>query len=370
MKKDRGRIYLILAFFVLLIVGIGLALAQSGLEKLLNSSGSEAYKDEKRDLYNNYGLTDNQSLSTTKILETDSLVIYTDRLFRVNQASKTNASYTANVAKALSKKTDADILIMPAPERGVFETGYESEKTQYNDYVTALEKAVGNSATVVNPLSALEKHDDEYIYFRCESCWTMRGAFYASQCINDALGYKEEDLDDYSEYAFGDFNGNLRASAKSDYKSEAVAEDISNIPIDPFYIYLKESNPNREALTYEDDDDKLKTTKRPTILLNDGGPGSVVGDNYEYSVVEGSGEDNILLIADMSGKMMIPYLSETFGKVYVSNILKDDSLLDNLDTIVDNYDIKHIVYVQSVAQMGNSSYMKALNSLVKKGDDE
>ena len=370
MKKDRGRIYLILAFFVLLIIGIGLAFAQSGLEKLLNSSGSDSYKDETRDLYNRYGLEDNQSLSTTKILETDSLVIYTDRLFRINQASKTNASYTANVVKALSKKTDADILVMPAPERGVFETGYESEKTQYNDYVTALEKAVGNSATVVNPLSALEKHDDEYIYFRCESCWTMRGAFYASQCINDALGYKAENLGDYSEYVFGDFNGDLRSLASTQYKDETVLERISNIPNDPFYIYLKESNPNREALTYEDDDDKLKTTKRPTILLNDGGPGSVVGGSYEYSVVEGSGEDNIILITDTAGKMMIPYLSETFGKVYVSNILKDDSLLDNLDTIVDNYDIKHIVYVQTVAQMGNSSYMKGLNSLVKKGDDE
>lgn len=383
-----------MACLVLLVLGIVLALAQNGLEKLLNSSGEDAYQSERRDLYNEYGLTDNKSLSTAKLLETDSLVVYRDRLFKINQTDKSNATYAANIAKALTKQTGADLLIMPVPQRGIFEDGYESEKDQYSDYIAALEKALGAQsnrsanqgagqdangvATVLNPLSALQKHSDEYIFYRTESCWTMRGAFYGSQLIFDTLGYDKQDLDSYSEYVFGDFIGNLKSEAASQYASEKVGTKISDIENDPFYIYIKESNPNREALTYEqksdddsddsDDEEVFKTVKRPTILLNDGGPSSIIANNYEHSVVEGSGDENVLLITDKNGKMMISYLSEVFGKVYVSNVQQDDHLVENLDSIIDDYNIKHIIWVQDVSQMGNKSYMRALNSLVSSSD--
>ena len=72
---------------------------------------------------------------------------------------------------------------MPIPERAVFESGYENEKEKYSDFIEKLESFFLDPSVVLNPLSELEKHQYEYIYFRTENNWTMRGAFYGAQVI-------------------------------------------------------------------------------------------------------------------------------------------------------------------------------------------
>ena len=111
--------------------------------------------------------------------------------------------------------------------------------------------------------------------------------------------------------------------------------------------------------------------KRQTIQFNGSGNYAVIGSSYKHSIVEGrgkgQGKGNLLLIADERGKMMISYLSEIFDKVYVSNIYKDADLIQNLDEILEKYDIEYIIWAQDVAETGNKSYMKALNPLLKEG---
>lgn len=64
---------------------------------------------------------------------------------------------------------------------------------------------------------------------------------------------------------------------------------------------------------------------------------------------------------------MISYLSEVFEKVYVSNIYEDTNLIQNLDEILEKYNIEYIVWAQDVTETGNISYMRALNPLLKEG---
>ena len=70
---------------------------------------------------------------------------------------------------------------MPIPERAVFESGYENEKEKYSDFTEKLEASFSEPSVVLNPLSELEKHRYEYIYFRTENNWNnawgiLRGA--------------------------------------------------------------------------------------------------------------------------------------------------------------------------------------------------
>ena len=64
---------------------------------------------------------------------------------------------------------------------------------------------------------------------------------------------------------------------------------------------------------------------------------------------------------------MISYLSEVFEKVYVSNIYEDADLIQNLDEILEEYNIGYIIWAQDVVETGNKSYMRALNPLLKEG---
>ena len=370
MKKNKTA-ELFLVLLILIIMSSGILILQNGMEKLQNVKQQSVYVPETRDLYNNYGLKNDQSLSKTKILETQDQVIYTDRIFNINRISEDHISYAADIMKALKKKRGKDTYIMPIPERAVFESGYENEKGKYSDFIEKLEASFSDPSVVLNPLSELEKHQDEYIYFRTEDSWTMRGAFYGAQVILGELGYEEENLDAYRKYVFGNVDGKLISSAAVEYTADEIYEKIKNIEKDPFYIYINGSNPNREELTFKNKQNQIQTVKRNVIQFNNSGTNAVIATSYMHSVVEGRGKGkrkgNLLLIADTRGKMMISYLSEIFEKVYVSNIYGDADLIQNLDEILEKYNIEYVIWAQDVAETGNRSYMKALNPLLKEG---
>ena len=370
MKKNKTA-ELFLVLLILIIMSSGILILQNGMEKLQNVKQQSIYVPEKRDLYNNYGLKNDQSLSKIKILETQDQVIYTDRIFNINRISEDHISYAEDIMKALQKKSGKDTYIMPIPERAVFESGYENEKEKYSDFIEKLEASFSDPSVVLNPLSELEKHQDEYIYFRTEDSWTMRGAFYGAQVILGELGYEEENLDAYRKYVFGNVDGKLISSAAVEYTTDEIYEKIKNIEKDPFYIYINGSNPNREELTFKNKQNQIQTVKRNMIQFNNSGTNAVIATSYMHSVVEGRGKGkrkgNLLLIADTRGKMMISYLSEIFEKVYVSNIYGDADLIQNLDEILEKYNIEYVIWAQDVAETGNRSYMKALNPLLKEG---
>ncbi len=371
MKKNKTS-ELFLVLLILTVMSVGICILQNGMEKLQNAKQQSVYVPETRDLYNDYGLKNNQSLSKTKILETQDQVIYTDRIFNINQISEDHISYAADIMKALQEKSGKDTYIMPIPERAVFESGYENEKEKYRDFTEKLESSFSDPSVVLNPLSELEKHQSEYLYFRTENSWTTRGAFYGAQVIFEELGYDKENLDAYREYVFGTFEGNLLLESLKKYTTGEIKKDIGNMEQEPFYIYINGSSLNREELTLENKEGQLQTLKRQMIQFNSSGSYAVIGSDYEHSIVEGSGKGqrkgNLLLIADTRGKMMISYLSEIFEKVYVSNIYEDADLIQNLDEILEKYNIEYIVWAQDVTETGNISYMRALNPLLKEGE--
>lgn len=370
MKKNKTA-ELFLVLLVLIVMSAGILILQNGMEKLQSVQQQSVYVPEIRDLYNEYGLKNGQSLSKNKILETQDQVIYTDRIFKINQISENHISYASDILNALQKKSGKDTYMMPIPERAVFESGYESEKEKYSDFIEKLEASFSDSSVVLNPLPELEKHQDEYIYFRTENNWTMRGAFYGAQVFFRELGYEKENLNAYREYVFGNADGKSISLAASEHTTDGLYEKIKNIEKDPFYIYINGSNPNREEVSFRDKEGQLQILKRQMIQFNSSGSRAVIGSDYEHSIVEGRGKGqrkgNLLLIADKRGKMMISYLSEVFEKVYVSNIYEDADLIQNLDEILEKYNIEYIVWAQDVAETGNKSYMRALNPLLKEG---
>lgn len=343
MKGKRvNRILLI--FLGAILLSAGCLVLQNALTER-TSEKENAYVPEEKDLYNGYGLAGDLKLSTIKLRETDKEVVYEDRIFNINSINLDGTKYAAETAAKLKTKLPkgSHIYVMPIPERAAFEKGYENEKKQYEAFVRKMQKADGKGVTTLNPLPLLEEHKDEYIYCRSENSWTMRGAFYGAQIFRNALGYAEESLEDYRSYVFGEFG------------NETITE--------PFYIYIKGDNPNRESMTYEDENDEIKTVKRATIQFNSAGSSAVVGNSYMHSVVEGCGEGSLLLINDQRGKFLISYLAEIYEKIYVVNIYNDKYFAENVDKIISKYDIKQVIWAQNVSEMGDPSYMRALNSL-------
>ena len=346
---------------------------QNGLEKLQRLPEEKVYYPETRDLYNGFGLRGKRKLSGQILVESEEQVIYTDRILKLGKLQKEQIPYTAGMAGALAEKTGCEIYVMPVPERVALEEGYEKEKEDYSGWIAELQEALPEGTVLLDPFPELEKHPDEYLYFRTENNWTMRGAFYGAQAVLRALGMEEENLTAYREYAFGNFDGNLMRGAVKNCTDDSMKDLIQSMERDVFYIYINGANPNREELTLESRSGEIRTVKRPAIQFNSSGSNAVIASDYEHSVVEGRGkenrEGNLLLIADPRGKMMISVLSEVFDQVYVSNIYEDSDFAQNLEKTIQEHDIEVILWAQDSVEMGRSSYMKALNPLLQEGGD-
>lgn len=364
---------LLLLFLLLLGFGGFLVILQNGLERLQRLPEEKVYYPETRDLYNGFGLPGKRRLSGQILVKSEEQVIYTDRILKLGKLQKEQIPYAAEMAGALSEKTGCEIYVMPVPERVVLEEGYEAKKEEYSGWIAELRETLPEGTVLLDPLPELEKHPDEYLYFRTENNWTMRGAFYGAQAALRAFGMEEENLEAYREYAFGSFDGNLMREAVKSCADDSMKDRIGSMEKDVFYIYINGANPNREELTLESRSGGIRTVKRSTILFNSSGSNAVVASDYEHSVVEGRGkgkrEGNLLLITDPRGEMMISVLSEVFDQVYVSNIYEDTDFAQNLEKTIREHDIEVILWAQDAVEMGSSSYMKALNPLLKEGGD-
>lgn len=362
MKNEKTwKMFIVL--LLMIVLSAVTVIVQGGLEKLQHDRQESIYYPEKRDLYNNYGLPNGESLSDKKLAEDDRWVIYSDRIFLINQINNNQIPYAAEIAGKLRNRIPQaeNIFVMPVPERAVIEKGYEKEKESYINFADELQNTLPEGIHLLNPLSELESHQDEFIYFRTENQWTTRGAFYASQMIFRELGYEEENLDEYREYLFGMFSGNLKAEANAKYTDREMESCLDGITRDPLHLYIKGTNVNREELTLKNSQGETQTVKRRTIQFNSTGSETIIGSIFEHSVVEGMGEGSLLLISDYSGKMMISYLSELFEKIYVVNIDYDGDFAQNIERIVSEYDISQVLWAQDAAKMGDPSYMYALN---------
>lgn len=358
----------LLSLAVMAVLAIGCVCLQNFMHELTNAKEAEVFWPEMRDQYNQYGLPDHTELSKEIIVQNDTEVIYTDRIFTLGQLTKSDAQYAIKAADALLKIEPQieKLYIMPIPERAVFEEGYETEREAYQTLIENLQNSVHEGEVILDPLEELLAHQEEYIYFRTHNSWTMRGAFYGMQVMRKALGLEEEDLNGYRTYMFGDFTGSLLTHATAEYKDTEYEEAIDEMEGDPFYIYIKGHNPNREELTFRNAQGELKTMKRGTILMNSNGPSSVVGGSYYHSVVSGNGKGSIILIADSLGKLLVSYLSQLYETVYVVKADEDALFAEEVNKVVSEYGVHEVLWAQRASEIGDASYMKAWNTLLRK----
>ena len=349
----------ILLLVLAILFAVGCVFLQEQTDSLQNTVTEEVYHPEKWDAYNSFGLPNSQTLSDRKLFEGSGVALYPDRVLQLETYPASGAQYAAETAAAVLARTPAleAFYILPIPERAVLEPDYPDKNAQYKAFAEDLKAHAGSGVTVLDPLPELTAHQDEYIYFRTENSWTMRGAFYGAQVFRRALGYGDDDLNAYRAYMFGTFSGGLRINASSLLADSEWSETIWSIGGDPFYIHIKGDDPNREQLTYINSTGELETMARSTIQLNSSGPAAVIGSYYTHSIVEGNGEGDLILITDPAGQLLIPYLTDLYGKIYVVNAHRDWYFIQDLDEICSSLDVRQVLWAQQGFEMGNTSYM-------------
>lgn len=357
----RKAPYLIALFLLLPLLALCLFLqaVPIGVQE-----AQKVYVPELWDRYGQNGLLKGQNLSNRKILETETVVAYTDRIFRLQSISDQQAGYALQAAKALQNACPGvkNVYLLPIPGRAVLEPDYPEQTEQFENFLEELEET-GN---VINVLPQLEENGGRDLFFRTEISWTMEGAFYGYQAILEKMGKEPDNLLGYRKYLFDSFNGSVLSAQKAQCESEEQRTQLRGIPSDPYVIYLNGRNPNREKVTQAGEDGTIQTVARRTIRMNGTGPNGIVEErDYLHSLVKGQGQGGIVLVTDQAGQLLAPFLSEAFEWVYVVNIREDQTFAQDLPGILEEIGADTVIYAATENHMGDQSYMLALNPFVR-----
>lgn len=305
---------------------------------------------------------------TAPIYEDENYVCYYDRILRIQGCDIQNAGNISDIIAGLCELCPSieKAYIIPIPHRIVVEAGYEEVKASYEQYMTALSEGLPEKAYLVDTMKALQEHSEEYIFFRTEDAWTARGAYYGMQELCKMMQRDCIPLNEYEEYVYNSFLGSLVLKEElSDY----IQPDIQ---YDSLYYYLLPDAVDDIEVIDTDASGERVCYKKSLITNSGTNLGAFIDGGYTRAIVEGesydkeSPDEKILLICDGRGKLLAPYLKDYYDGVYVVNIREDYEFIDDIQKILDEYNISELVIAQSAIEMGAKGYYRALSKVLER----
>ncbi len=160
----------------------------------------------------------------------------------------------------------------------------------------------------VDPIPVLTAHKNEYLYYRNDHHWTIRGAYYAYTELAKSLGRDVTSVDWEETMEADGFLGTHYA--KSRY-SKAIPDAILYFPSDA-KISIKRVTGDAEF--EEDRQAPIINTEKfsgydPYAAFLDG--------NNGYSVISGKGSGRILVVKDSFANCLIPFMIDDFAQIGV-----------------------------------------------------
>lgn len=331
----------------------------------------------RKDLYNENGLPIGQGLSKIPVYEDEDKVIFSDRILQLFNPELQEADNAALSTELLRNQFSQDIpfLIMPIPPRSVIED-YGQQKQIYNEFFNNFKTQLSENIQYIDILPTLLNHSDEYLYFRTDTLWTAKAAYYASKVLCENLGIEPIPLEGYEEYMFKEIFGSLHLREKLDSNlSMQVKNTVEQIPGDRIYYYLLPDSANRtEIFNYENGE--VVNRKKPTVVRSGSGVATFVGGTFDWAVVEGDSKEetkkdkSVLLLCSSDGRMVAPYLANYYENVYVVNIANYHNFLDELPDFQNKYPFDEIIYVPTAHELCSEGVSKVLDKLVRNAQEK
>lgn len=163
-------------------------------------------------------------------------------------------------------------------------------------YLDEVEKNLGEEV-FLEVSEILQKHNEEYIYYRTDHHWTSLGAYYAYQEWAQSMGFAPDEESDFSIWEATDsFYGTLHSKVNT------------KVQADQIHLYhLK--NPMKYQITYNMatkgtslyDESKLKGKDKYSVFL--GGNNALVEVETENNVGR-----NLLVVKDSFAHSLVPFL--------------------------------------------------------------
>jgi hypothetical protein len=306
-----------------------------------------AFRDQwttvKADLVTDIGKRDNKG------------VYLGDNCLIENIASPDPSVYQPNTEaiNAFAKKINKPTFLLLAP------TAAEIERDRLPAFATTYDqseflKTVGENlkgVALINTVSTLSAHKNEYIYYRTDHHWTSLGAYYAYTQVGKDLGFTPLAYSDFEiTHAAGDFNGTLYS--KSGYRS------ITSDTID-FYTAKNGSSLQSLVIGSGDDAKTYNSIYFKDWLTQKDKYSAFFNGNQSIEDIKTNGQGkNLLVLKDSYAHSLVPFLMNHYSRITMVDMRY---LVQPLDEVVKLKDYDQVLFVYNVDTFNTDDSIQSIN---------
>ena len=248
--------------------------------------------------------------------------VYDKQGYEIFYGSREAAADYAKTVSELKKSLGSGVNVysMVVPTHGYYGLP-EKYKKQGSDEKASIKKiydSVGKDVKTIDVTGALEKHKDEYIYFRTDTNWTALGAYYAYREFCAAADLKPAPAGDMEKGKIDNFRGSLYYSTVTD-ENEKGNQILKNNPDTVNYYKL---GAGCKCKLLERGEEKEKEMPMMAEMAQGQYAYSVFiwGDNPYMDIKTGLDTGRKLcIIKDSFGCAFAPFTSLNFDEIFVAD---------------------------------------------------
>ena len=234
-------------------------------------------------------------------------------MFKMDTETVDRFAAAINAYAEILDGTDMYVGIIPT-QLEFAEPIYSNLEDSQSEAIEYIYSRLNSDITCIDIRSALAPHTDEYIYFRTDHHWTMRGAYYGYLALCEAALMDSVDIDDYEMHEMTDFHGYL-----SDFVSDKSL--ITNPDVLEWYDIDKAGTISNSLRAY-DKDGSWHTYHTPVFYNERNDYDFFLGADHPLAVYRNSAVKNgrtILVISDSFINALAPWLMKTYSRVVLIN---------------------------------------------------
>ncbi len=265
------------------------------------------------------------------------------QLYYFMEANNANFAATMNaIYDRVGDKVNLYVLVPPTSSGAMLDQSVVDDMGASNeqDAINFINERLADGVHGIDSVSALRKHNAEYIFFHTDHHWTALGAYYAYTEFCKEKGIEPHDYNDYETMVFPNFLGSFYTSSN---QSPALAANPDTVT-----AYVPKGT-NQMTMTYQDgsvvdwpiinDVSSYNNTQLYATFVGGDRPFSVA---HNETIHDGSA---VMVIKDSFGNAFIPWLVDHYEYIYWVDARYTNNTISQM---VNDYGVQDVIYEVSI----------------------
>ncbi len=277
----------------------------------------------------------------------------------------TAKKYIETVKKAKSMLGNGvNVYSMVAPTHSLYglPEKYRNNGNDQAENISYIYKQLGNDIKCIDVSDSLEKHKDEYIFFKTDHNWTALGAYYAYCDFCKAAGLEAAQMKDFSTGEIKNFTGSLAVATVSDKKPDGNKTLFGN-PDTVKYYYMPGDYTCTALLSGNSEPDERSLLAVGVAQGKNAYSVFIWGNNPYMDVkTKKTTGKKLCIIKDSYGCAFAPFTVNNFDEVYIVDpTYYDGSIID----YIKKNKFTDVLFINSTMTANTQVRTEELQSIIK-----